>query len=290
MNFLFEPSIYNISYEDWNKEEIKDDFLQKLLKIFDFLDLHTDIILLWSDELDEIMWMSPQSPPWRINKDFKNVFIPVIFKKLSKIKMNIDINHSFTSCIFNPEITYNLKYDDAFKNIFSQIVKDEIDVNLILSEKQIKRDETNIICESPEKNFNCTSINKIAEIIRNQKFIDFFWPVSINNKKQFEDFINSLFINLENKFIFEDKFIRDLINEKNSIFKLKIIQGIYKRLQLNTVEAKNDISLQEEELNNNILRIRITPRPSSLRIHLKVSNKTITFLEYFNSSEHDKGL
>lgn len=294
MNFLYEPSLYNISIEDWNIEEKKDLFIEELLKCMNFLEVDEGFVLLWTDELEELMWLSPQTPPWRTDKDFANSFVPIIYKKLAdeKNKFNIDINHTFSTCNFNPQICYSEKYEKAFKNLSSQIVFNKIPITLILSSKQEERNFTDIICSEPETKEKYLSISNLTQIIKEIDLINEIWPKNIEDKTKFCSFIISIIPSekLINEFEIDNSFIKDLIEVIIPRHRLKIVKTICYRLTIDSSTARGCTVLREENINPNNIRIRVTQKPTSTRIHFKFNGSRINFLRYYGEGEHDDGL
>lgn len=290
MNFILEPSIFYLSEEDWEDEIKQDDFIIYFNKTLKLIELNSDFKLLWSDNLESLLWESPIHPPWRGNKDFKNKYLKSIIRKLNKIRNIIETNHSFITCDINPIINYNEKYDNAFKSICSRIVEDNIEVNLLISPNQSERDITKIKCTEPETLYNCKTINSINKCRENENLINKFWPSNMTEKDIFEKFMNIIIDPLLTMYTysFSDNFIKNLIKEKHTLIKtkIKIINTINKRLNMSTADAKVDGGLLEEIINGES-RIRVT---QVIRIHFKINNNCIDFINYYNESSHDDPL
>lgn len=292
MNFLLDPSVYYLSEEEWNDEEKKDEFLDNFQKYLKLLDLIEQSILLWTDELEALLWESPHHPPWRGNQDFMNQQISFLIKKFNLKCEIINLNHSYSSCVINPILNYDNKYDQGFKNLCSQIVEEERKSNLLIAPRQIDREVTELKCQTPMKVFKIESFKDIKKLLIKNSIIEYFWPKTIDDLDIFKNYINLLlsYENKINKFNLDESFIKDLINKVTDIrFKNKIITTIVKRLCLNSHEASIDFSLHEETIKTE-KRIRVTQKPTSTRIHFKFNDETIIFKNFYAEGEHDDPL
>ena len=291
MDFVYEPTSYYITEDDWKIEKIKDDFLERLLNKMSFLELHKDLNLLWTDELEELLWLFPAHSPWKSNRDCRNTLVPVLYNKFAKIKKIIKITNSYETCVLEPDIICDEKYKEAFKNILSEVVDKDIKVRILMGSGQSKREFTQIECSLPKKIYKSKSFNCFSELCNDKNIINMIWPKVLSDKKIFENFYKIILDkkNLVNDYSFGDSFIRDLCSEKLYRYKQKTIETIFKRLNITTAEANVDPQIQEESIGD-IKRIRVTPRPSSVRIHFKIMDSIIIFQNYYSSGEHDDGL
>lgn len=94
-------------------------------------------------------------------------------------------------------------------------------------------------------------------------------------------------------FEFKKAFVKKLLYVRED--KLRILELIAKRLSKTTAEAGRDPVLQDENIegksnNDKVRRFRITPRPSSKRIHYKFERSMIVFTMFYDAGEHDDGL
>jgi hypothetical protein len=89
---------------------------------------------------------------------------------------------------------------------------------------------------------------------------------------------------------FADRFLEDLAKETK--YRAQVFNRIAKRLTMTAASARADGQLQDEFLSGrNEYRFRVTPRPSSTRIHYNVgAHNHLTFLRFYGEGAHDDGL
>ena len=120
-----------------------------------------------------------------------------------------------------------------------------------------------------------------------------YWPRTIDETNKFELLLEIAFKRLDNEakneYQFSNSFLRDLI--KTQKYYERIVNSVAKRLTLTAMEASRDPHLQDEYLTqSNEHRFRVTPRPSSTRIHYDYVMGSLRFLRFYGEGEHDDGL
>lgn len=286
MNCILEPSVFTINEAEWNIQKKRDEFLQFLLDVMFFCEIHEEFKILWSDELEELLWSDPSPPPWRQDKIIRNSLVPVILKKFYTNVKNLIPDHSFSTCVYKDDLIIDEKFKDAFKNLSCHSIQKKINFNLICGLPQIKRDTTDFICESPREIVSIKSL-KIFEL--QEFYISTIWPKNNFDFDPFIKLIEHLTINsILYKFNLTNEFKRDLLNVEELRFRIKIIDTICHRLKISSTEARSS-PLYEEKINEEF-RIRVTPRPTSTRIHFIIQDGLITFKRFYPHGSHDDGL
>lgn len=307
MNTLLDPSILFISEEHWQNDDLRDEFLQHLLDNLMYIDEYKITKIYWSEEIEELLWLSPQVPPWRQDKDWKMQLVPIIYNKLnSNREFLIFSNSSSTAtCTITPELNTDSVKDEV-KNVLIKLINELIYIQqdiffCVGKNNQLPPDYNYIFCsQQPAASLEPELINSPNEWLRYINTQEDFWPID-SSDEQVDRFITAIKLTLElrfkgnqvlYKFQLEKEFIRDILSERRLRFRKRILEHIAKRLILTTQKASKDISLQDEFIDQSKqYRFRVTPRPSSARIHyVFLGEGTINFLRYYRDGAHDDGL
>jgi hypothetical protein len=150
-------------------------------------------------------------------------------------------------------------------------------------------------CACCSQNFTPELINSPIDWLHYINLED-YWPSNVSDLDKLvkvleivriRDFNSSPFLY---EFEFDPRFINELVAIKS--YKIEIIHQIVKRLISTKRQAAQDASLQDEYLKGKCeYRFRVTPRPSSARIHYTYDQSgTIIFLCYYGAGHHDDGL
>jgi hypothetical protein len=288
MSLVLDPKILVIDEVSWQEAEKKDQFLENLLYSLNFVDNCKDAHLFWCDELEELLWAAPTLPPWRTS-DFRNALIPIIYKKFTTNKRNISIDSSCDNFNFRPDIENIEKYRDVFKKLCWTLISGDIDFFMVLGIDQNVPDNSKFVlsCDkSVEKEVYGEKF--LYKWLENSEFLDFIWPQNLQEKEEFESIVEICIS--ENKlyeFSFENEFIRSIIGLE-SRFQIALMKAIYQRLNMRGDMAVSS-SLREETVNGEI-RVRVTPKPTSTRLHFIIDNGKIIFKKFHGVGHHDDAL
>ena len=291
-NTILAPDLLFISEEKWNNEETRDRFLEKLSDYIRYIELFS-LTIFWTDELSERMWSSPQMPPWRMNRDWSNQLIPIIFNKLSTRQQNITCKSNI-KCKVEPSLSCdcNLALDLSLILVNNALLN-ELDFSFCLG---IINNNTAYIFSSPEHSdsYAPICIGSSQDWFDNINIEHVFWPSNRNEesilKKCIELTHESEFI--DNPILYSYRFSRNFISDLiGATSKKHIVNMICKRLTLTTQESSKDRQLQDEFiLQTKERRFRVKQRPSSTRIHYEISDGSILFKRYYAEGHHDEGL
>ena len=304
MNVVFEPSLLFISETNWQEEERRDNFLDNLETHLNIIDKYDISEILWTEELESLLWETPQLNPWK--QEYWS-FMPIItniFKKLNSRK-----NYSFvcaeSPCLANPSFKQVITEHQAHE-LFLKLVHtlNVFQINFYLCvgiENRLSKlaypNEYNFYCNCHNIALKPILINKASDFLHYIDIESFFPKTIVEFDEKFEkgleliknrDFADKNYLV---PFEFSQNFKRSIIDRKT--FKEEIFIAIVKRLILTSQELANS-NLNNEFITKNSLnewRIRVTQRPSSTRIHyiITIDNK-IKFLQYYGEGEHDDAL
>jgi hypothetical protein len=164
--------------------------------------------------------------------------------------------------------------------------------NIPSEDRQFKVGGCNLI--PPPKLISCTK-----DFLDQIKVEESFWPNCSSDGELLKKGVSILLkrnhdINCCNvEFDFSKTFVKKLSSTQES--RLRILELIAKRLSKTTAESGRDPVLQDENVegrsdNAKERRFRVTPRPSSKRIHYNFEGSKIVFIMFYDSGEHDDGL
>lgn len=298
MNVVVDPSILFISTSEWVIEEKRDMFLDKLYTLLGSINSKPDVGIYWDDFLESYLWEYPQLPPWRVDKDWKNVIVPAIMKLLHKNINLIEGENSHNSCNVTPEIIHNYGNDmvhQCFLKLMHKVIDINEDVFLCLGSENNASKYT-INCNCHEDSINPKLIKKEEDFLCYIDIENACWPTNKDNFDEFHDAIflarDILFKNKEFKceFKFSSNFMKSIF--KVTKHRMRILEQITKRLTLSYQDACANSSLRDEEIKgSNEHRIRVTQRPTSTRIHYRyIENNIIEFLNFYDEGHHDDAI
>ncbi|WP_318466619.1 hypothetical protein [Photobacterium leiognathi] len=296
MNYaLLEPSLLSISEEDWYCECSRDEYLEHFNSIMNCINDSSNIKLAWNDLYDDLFWTSPQKRPWKMDRYWSNTIIPIIYEKLQKNAIHQDLGEEL--CEVEPKI--NCEREDLY-SIFCKLIPQ---LNSEGKDSLICFGSKNIPIKPHEFFVSGEKIEPTPRMFYSENcflsLIDIeseLWPTGNDDNESFKKAINiKIARDLCNQkilydFCFSQKFLKKI--SKVNIDRDKIITAIARRLIMNTSDAGRDGCLQDENIEGqeSIRRLRVTPRPSSKRIHYKNSPNKIEFLMFYDVGEHDDGL
>ncbi len=290
---ILEPSIISISDDDWSNDTVRDIFLDQLLSTINLIDDLKFSKIAWSTNIDNMIWSSPQQPPWKQDSSWTNVINPILYK----ISTN---NHYFDDdiddiCIINPEL-YSPRADiyNEIKKIIPIVSFNKENKNSLIHIGLKNTSPSNHTFTSNKHNqkIQLIAINAKNDYLKQIPIEDIFWPEH-NNCDNHERLGKALHIILERDFSgtksiytfeFDKGFLKKLISTTQD--KLKILTTIARRLTLTAVQARGDGAFQEEQIGDQY-RFRVS---KSKRIHFSTNKTHIIFLMYYDEGEHDDGL
>lgn len=290
-NTIFDPMLF-INDSDWKVEQKQIEFMNHLINNITIIDKYNITKIYWTDELESLVW-SPL-PPWRSNRDYNNLLSPIFYKFRSNNIILIKCNKDHGECSVIPKMYFSRDdIRDCFLNTIHLIIERKEEVFLCLGLKNnLTNDPYCFDCDCHE--------NKLVPILIKKCFdwydhidLNNFWSKSDCKVEKIVEGIEIIRIKdfsstpLLYNFIFSPGFIKDLMNADEN--KYEILKNITRRLVLNSNEARQDIILKEEYLEQSKeYRFRINFKS---RVHIRfLSDKEIKFLHYYGPGEHDKGL
>jgi len=294
---LLEPSLLSVSESTWRDEELRDEYLQHFFDIISSIDDKDGMNIAWTDLMDELMWESPQRLPWKKDKIWSQSLIPFIYKKLSS---NADyISPSSGICTITPKLVVDRNdFYDEFCKLIPELYSFDFVPFICLGQSNIPSKAwafnmgSSLVSPSPHFIMSKDCFLKNINIERDM------WPTSSDDAELFKSAVLlKIKRDLEDKtvlydFSFSKGFIKIISKVRED--RDKILISVARRLILNSYEAGRDPCLQDEALEgkgkNKERRLRVTPRPSSKRIHYEKDNRELLFIVFYDAGEHDKGL
>ena len=297
MNTILDPAILFISENNWLDQTNRDEFLDHLRKNLKSIDKYSLTKIYWNDDMESYLWDSPQKPPWRIDRDWKIQFVPIIYSLLRKNIIDLNFHKDWSSCSVSP-LMEKCCIDDinsCFLKLMHEIINTKEDIFLCLSIENMLSNNNyySFFCTCHSNQLTPELINKPDDWLYHIDLENKCWP---NNIEEVEKFVNAIEIvkkrDFNDKpFLFEYKFSKGFIKDIIGINRNKknILDSIVKRLILTRNEASHDKGLRDHYLaQKKQYRFYVTQEN---RIHYIFSNKKeIEFLHYYAEGEHDAGL
>ncbi len=288
---IIDPYFTFICEEDWEDQDKQICFLESFLKLLEIPDYYPSTSFCWSYEMEELLWQAPTYPPWKYYAKNQTVII-YYHKFFSKAKL---FETSGNFCTTNPQMLWheNKSIHNAFSSLVYELVNGSIEFVFF---KHMIRTLEAVNCNANNQDYSPPIICDRRSYFLMIPFIEYYWDLLQTNSASFNKClkIHGFIIgqeHFENEYEFSDSFIDDLRNELEPRFRLNIIDALVKRLCMNSIDAARDTALREEYIDqNDCYRLRVTPRPTSCRIHYKRNGNSMVFSNYYSSGEHDDGI
>ncbi|MBP2657801.1 MAG: hypothetical protein H6Q69_833 [Firmicutes bacterium] len=308
MNAVFDPSILFISDQDWFDGSKKDFFLKYLLDNLTIINKFKISKIYWTEDLNVLLWSSPNVPPWRIDTDTRNSLVPIIYRLFPDC--TIDVQNSVTeACLIQPELRCKCckcEVDTSFMQMMHSLITRDEDVYFCVGQNNIMKDGTNYIfyCNCHATTLTPLIISNHLHWLRHIDLINEYWPKK-NCTEEIEKFKQGLSIwalrtDSHDQFLydysFSPKFIDDIVD--TNTYQEAIFSTIAKRLMLNQSDASDYAGINDEPVRN--MRYSVNGvRKSVRRFRVSGENRVhycypdagkILFLRYFREGQHDTGL
>lgn len=288
---MINPSLIFISTDRWEIEDFRDEYLEKMIKIFQEIDKTNDnrLKLIWSYTLEEILWSTPTYKPWS-ELNGGNTLVPVLYKYFRK---NVDFhNHNEISSTSIPDIEINdINIKSEYYKLTNNLIVKKTKFAYLTDIESIKFTSDCGIDYLPFMCKNCFEIFKLnlfqnifsEEDIekRKQKLIRAIELYSLENERD-----------LKNKILISNSFIKRLYHLNPEDLN-DLINILSLRISYTAAEARACKTIQDEFITSksiNEYRIRVTNRPTSKRVHYVFTDDMIEFKHYYGIGEHDDGL
>ncbi len=282
------PTLTFISESDWSQDSFKENYLEIMINAFKEIDSNDKLSLIWSNKLEEILWTEPRYKPWG-DLNEKNSLVPIFYKFFTK---NVDfVSHKNVQSTSSP----SLEHDDneileEYYAISNHLILKEIEFALFNPDHLVQfKTECN-------KNYNPICCSSNFDILKLQLKL-FVFKGSIEENKENLKYVISIYLQkneLEknNMYSFSNTFIRK-IQALNDSDLLQLINRLALRVSYNGQQSRECTILQDEFITTKGIdefRMRITNRPTSIRVHYIINDNVLEFLNYYGVGEHDKRL
>jgi hypothetical protein len=293
---VLDPSILHISTTDWDTTDKRDHFLKHLFDNLTAIDDYRIAKILWSQQQEACLWLTPQTPPWRVDKDWSNALVPIIYGLLQRNSNFIELDSSLAPCAVRPLMhLIHQRPGRWFLILMHSLIKSQDEVFLCLG-------LPNIAPASRQYLFTCTccpspmSPNLVSSATDWLNYVDItgeYWPSNeTESDKLFsalqmfrlKEFNDKPFLH---KFEFSTHFVSALSRTHTN--KATILRQMVKKLVATKQEATRDPTLRDEYLcEQRVFRFRVTHRT---RIHYDYGTEAhIYFLSFYDVGQHDEGL
>jgi hypothetical protein len=292
---IFDPANLFLTESDWYNPEIRDDFLQHLLENLDHINSYQITKIYWTDELEKLLWDSPQLPPWRLDRDWNLQIIQIMYRSFNQSKEYIENSKNLNACSINPNLDCS-QFGDltllAFLELMHVVIDRNEEIYFCLGMNRVNTDYT-FSCNCHSFKSNPLIISKPEKWLDLVDLVSNYWPENTDEVDKLNTALEVTFKKIGSnpicEYEFSNAFLKDII--KTQSHRKQIIEYIAKRLTLNKQQASRDSYLQDEDISGRKeCRFRVTQRPFSTRIHYKYVSKKIRFLRYYGEGEHDDGL
>lgn len=296
---VLDPSILHISETDWFDRDKRDHFLKHLFDNLTAINDYRIAKIAWTEEQEICLWATPQTPPWRRDKDWSNELVPAIHNLLQRNRKSIELDARQLPCSVQPSMEFvNQNAGICFLILLHSFIKSQEEMFLCLG-------LPNIAPTNPQYLFSCTccspplSPKLVCCPTDWLNYIDItseYWP---SNETESDKLLSALHMfrvkefngkPFRHKFQFSPHFIRALSQTHSD--KSRILRQMVKKLISTKQEAAHDPTLNDEYLDKQkVFRFRVTPRPRSIRIHYDYGTaRYIYFLSFCDVGQHDEGL
>jgi hypothetical protein len=292
---VFDPANLFLTEADWNDPATRDNFLQHLLENLEYINNYQITNIYWTDELEKLLWDSPQLPPWRQDRDWSLRIIPAMYRSFNQAKEYIENSKSLSACLTKPILDCSQLGELtllAFLELMHVVIDRNEEIYFCLGVNRIREDYI-FSCDCHSFKSNPLIISKSAEWLDFVDLVSNYWPENTGEIDKLNTALEVMFKKIGGSPIcdyeFSSAFLKDIIKAQSH--RKQIIENIAKRLTLNKQQASKDSYLHDEDISGGKeCRFRVTQRPSSTRIHYKYVNRRIRFLRYYGEGEHDDGL
>lgn len=294
---VLEPSVISISHEEWACEVQRDCYLEHFKNLLDNIYIIPNLTIAWSEDTDELIWSSPQRPPWRLDTFWANTITPIIYRLQSKFSY-IELDTFENQCEIIPPFTcVREDLSENFRLLLQQLNNNSSKILIPLGLKNIPLTPRQFNLSNAELVPRPIQIGCTNDFLSQITVEDLYWPDDSKSGQKLKNGIgillkrNHQLESAPDNFDFSTPFLKKLSNTTED--KLRIMEMIAKRLSKTTAEAGRDPVLQDESIGGKtslVRRFRVTPRPSSKRIHYKFEDRKIIFTMFYDAGEHDDGL
>jgi hypothetical protein len=294
-DILIAPSLIFISPEVWANEYGRDSALQLLLDYLDRLDELRVLSILWSNDLEALMWSDPVFPPWRIDRDWKLKLVPVIANKFQRLTKVIEIPEACEGAGYIPDGSIPMIRPDiasAFLQLSHESGAALASLAICLDQNQPANDPIAFKCDFHTIDSTVRSFKSPKDILCDAQIMSDFWSAA---QIKFAVDINSLlkialkFLGSSARYVatYSSAFVKEIATADN---KRAILESMAKRISKSENEAGHDHGLCDESVKatDGLRRFRVTKEE---RIHYSYTRPgEIFFLKYFREGRHDDGL
>ena len=172
-----DPSLLFISGDDWGDEEKRDDFLNNTQEHLNVINEVGQINILWSDEMNCRLWEEPKMPPWRIESDWSNVLVPIIYNSLMQHVTIVDLD-DIEPALSHPEMacSCNISLSLSLRIISYMLLNDNQNYHVCLGCENSTHRPYKFLYGESEKQYS--EVSKPHDWFNGFEIHDLIWPTS----------------------------------------------------------------------------------------------------------------
>jgi hypothetical protein len=299
IDILVCPSVLFIEPDIWEDEFGRASALQILLDYLDQIELLRIISILWSDELEALLWADPVLPPWRVNRDWKLKLVPVIAKKFQRSRriIRVPVNEQCDQSHFAPEACLpDVRQDisQAFRRMVHETAAETTSLGFCLNPSHCAVQPVAFRCSAHGIDSTLRAINSPKGLLSDQNISRAFWESAQIKTSSDIDFLIKVSLdsqpamgNPKYSVSYSNSFVGEIAVGQN---KREIIEAIANRVSKSEDEARHCHGLYDEPVKGSqgVRRFRVT---GVKRIHYQYSGPAkLQFLNYYAEGQHDDGL
>jgi hypothetical protein len=293
------PAVMFISPDVWHDDLRRDVALALLLDYLNEIERLRVVSVLWSDQLEELLWTDPALPPWRVDRDWKLKLVPVIANKFRKAVKFLDVSIKCEEMGFLPHGSLTSVREDitrAFCCLSHQAAFDAGELILCQGQPQDTQAPASFQCGVCALDVTVRSVQSPTGLGRDREIATEFWRFAEVKSAMDIDYLLNLALRwqalnapVRYHASYSQSFVDYIAAAPN---KGAIFEALVKRISKTEDEARHDHGLKDEPVRGKekegTRRFRVS---IAERIHYDYpAAQEIRFLEYFPEGHHDDGL
>jgi hypothetical protein len=270
-----------------------------LLDYLDEIERLRAVTVLWSEDLEALLWSDPILPPWRVDRDWRNKLVPVIAKKFRLATAILSLTVRCEGAVFLPPDSLPSVRDDitrAFCRLSHQAALEKQELILCLDGVNETKAPLAIKCGACALDATIRPITSPRNLGRDPEIAAEFWNSARADSVADVDRLLGLALRWRGDNLaarYRPKYSTSFIDKvATAAEKGPIFEALAKRISKTEDEARHDAGLHDEPVRGKeregIRRFRVS---IAERIHYDYPTaQEIRFVDYFPEGHHDDGL
>jgi len=293
------PEVMFIPPEVWNNDFGRDTALGLLLDYLDEIEKLRVVSILWSDQMEELLWRDPTMPPWRMDRDWNLKLVPIIATKFRRALKHLDVSIECEELGFMPPGTLKCVREDitrAFCCLSHQAALDADELILCLGKPLLTQAPVSFQCGKCALDLTVRPVESPAGLARDREIATELWSSAEVKCSADLDYLLGLVLRWQSggaNALYRASYSRSFVKGVGSAGnKRAIVEAIAKRIVMTEEEARHDHGLHDEPVRGRekegVRRFRVS---IAERIHYDYpTSGEIRFVDHFPEGHHDDGL